>query len=114
LDLSTIEARGDSMSLESVRVDEPLRAAAAALAGAAETKGLELDSPAAFPGPPPIVQGNRQRLEQAFTNLIANAIHYTPSGGRVRARVRASPKEVAVEVDDNGIGIPPASVQRGF
>src|SRR5262249_31018407 len=114
LDLSTIEARGDSMSLESVRVDEPLRAAAAALAGAAETKGLELDSPAAFPGPPPIVQGNRQRLEQAFTNLIANAIHYTPSGGRVAARIRPLPREVLVEIEDNGIGIPASALPRVF
>ena len=30
--------------------------------------------------------------EQAFTNLIANAIHYTQAGGQVRARVRATPR----------------------
>lgn len=114
LDLSTIEARGDSMPLESVRVDEPLRTAAAALAGSAEGKGIELDYAAAPPGPPPVVQGNRQRLEQAFTNLIANAIHYTPAGGRVAARIRTLPKEVVVEIEDNGIGIPASALPRVF
>jgi two-component system phosphate regulon sensor histidine kinase PhoR len=113
LDLSTIEARGDSMSLEAVRVDEPLRTAAAALAGAAEAKGIDLAYPSAT-APPPTVQGNRQRLEQAFTNLIANAIHYTPGGGRVSARVRSSPKEVLVEIEDNGIGIPASALPRVF
>ncbi len=113
LDLSTIEARGESMSLEPVRIDEPLRSAAAALSGAAQKKGVELAYPAPSPSFP-VVQGNRQRLEQAFTNLIANAIHYTPGGGQVRARVRSSPKEVAVEVEDNGIGIPAASLPRVF
>lgn len=113
LDLSTIEARGESMTLEPVRIDEPLRSAAAALSGAAQKKGVEL----AYPPPSasfPVVQANRQRLEQAFTNLIANAIHYTQAGGQVRARVRATPKEVAVEVEDNGIGIPAASLPRVF
>jgi two-component system, OmpR family, phosphate regulon sensor histidine kinase PhoR len=114
LDLSTIEARGDSMPLESVRVDEPLRTAAAALAGSAEAKGLELEYPTAPSGPPPVVQGNRQRLEQAFTNLIANAIHYTPAGGHVAARIRTLPREVLVEIEDNGIGIPASALPRVF
>src|SRR5262249_61658964 len=108
-----MEPRGEPMPLEPLGADEPLRAAAAALSGAAQAKRIDLEVPS-VPKGPAVVQANRQRLEQAFTNLIANAIHYTPEGGRVRARVRASPKEVAVEVDDNGIGIPPASVQRGF
>jgi two-component system phosphate regulon sensor histidine kinase PhoR len=113
LDLSTIEARGDSMSLDSVRVDEPLRTAAAALAGAAEAKGIDLAFPSATT-PPPVVQGNRQRLEQAFTNLIANAIHYTPGGGHVHARVRSSQKEILVEIEDDGIGIPASALPRVF
>ena len=56
----------------------------------------------------------RQRLEQAFTNLIANAIHYTPSGGKVAARIRVLPREVLVEVEDTGIGIPATAISRVF
>jgi two-component system phosphate regulon sensor histidine kinase PhoR len=113
LDLSTIEARGESMPLEPLRVDEPLRAAAAALTGAAQAKRIDLEVPS-LARAPAVVQANRQRLEQAFTNLIANAIHYTPEGGRVSARVKSSPKEVLVEIEDNGIGIPGTALPRVF
>ncbi|MCY2961383.1 MAG: ATP-binding protein [Planctomycetota bacterium] len=113
LDLSSIEAEGDRMPLEPVRADGPLRTAAGALAGAAESKGVRLE----LPGPlatPAWVRGNSQRLEQVFTNLLENAIKYTPKGGRVIARVRLTPKEVLVDVEDSGMGIPAASLPRIF
>src|SRR6185369_4189756 len=86
---------------------------AAALIGSAQKKGVEL-SVAEAPRPPVLVRGNRQRLEQAFTNLIANAIQYTPAGGRVTARARSAPNEALVEVEDTGIGIPAAAIPRVF
>ena len=113
LDLSTIEAEGDQMPLEPTRIDVPLRAAAGALALAAESKGVRLEIPA-VPGVPPIVGGNAQRLEQVFTNLLENAIKYTPGGGTVRARIRATAESVSVDVEDTGIGIPAASLARVF
>lgn len=113
LDLSSIEAQGDSMPLEPLSAAEPLRTAAAALAGAAQRKGVELDVTHAS-GPELVVHGNAQRLEQCFTNLIANAIQYTPQGGRVRTRVRALAGEVQVDVEDTGIGIPASALPRVF
>lgn len=113
LDLSSIEAEGDRMPLEPVRADAPLRTAAGALAGAAESKGVRLE----LPGPlatPAWVRGNSQRLEQVFTNLLENAIKYTPKGGRVLARVRLAPKEVQIDVEDSGMGIPAAALPRIF
>jgi two-component system phosphate regulon sensor histidine kinase PhoR len=112
LDLSSIEDQGETKPLESVAVHEPLRGAAAALLGTAQKKGVDLVLPAALPSAR--VQGNRQRLEQAFTNLIANAIHYTPAGGRVSARVRVTSNEIAIDVEDTGIGIPAADLPRVF
>lgn len=113
LDLSSIEAEGDRMPLEPVRADAPLRTAAGALAGAAESKGVKLELPPAL-ATQPWVRGNSQRLEQVFTNLLENAIKYTPKGGRVIARVRLTPKEVLVDVEDSGMGIPTASLPRIF
>jgi len=113
LDLSAIEAQGDSMPLEPLSAAEPLRTAAAALAGAAQRKGVELEVSHAS-GPELVVHGNAQRLEQCFTNLIANAIQYTPQGGRVRTRVRALSGEVQVDVEDTGIGIPASALPRVF
>ncbi len=113
LDLSSIEAEGDRMQLEPMRADAPLRTAAGALAGAAESKGVRLE----LPGPlatPAWVRGNAQRLEQVFTNLLENAIKYTPTGGRVLARARLTPKEVVIDVEDSGMGIPAAALPRIF
>jgi two-component system, OmpR family, phosphate regulon sensor histidine kinase PhoR len=113
LDLSSIEAEGDRMPLELIRIDGPLRTAASALIGAAESKGVRLELPPQLPGPV-LVHGNTQRLEQVFTNLLENAIKYTPKGGQVVARVRISGREVHVDVQDSGIGIPPSSLPRVF
>jgi len=45
-------------------------------------------------------------VERALSNLIDNAIHYTPDGGRVRVRLENMAREVCVEVSDTGPGIP--------
>ena len=69
--------------------------------------------------PPPLtpevqVVGHAQRLEQVFTNLLENAIKYTPAGGHVTVRVHTQAREVRYEVHDSGIGIPAASLPRVF
>jgi signal transduction histidine kinase len=45
-------------------------------------------------------------VERALSNLIDNAIHYTPEGGRVRVRIDNEHREVCVAVEDTGPGIP--------
>ena len=66
----------------------------------------------------PSVHGVRRRLEQAFTNLVVNAIHAAgvreAQAGWVEARVRAEGDEVVVEVVDNGPGIAPEVKERLF
>lgn len=58
----------------------------------------------------PIGRGDPVRLERAIYNLIANAIKYTPTGGRITVRGRVKPYGdtpcVAIEIEDTGIGIP--------
>jgi len=50
--------------------------------------------------------GDEQRLHQVFTNLVGNAIKFTPEGGTVRVRMEGSSDLVRVEVSDSGVGIP--------
>jgi two-component system phosphate regulon sensor histidine kinase PhoR len=90
-----------------------MKAAANALLGAAESKGVRLEL-SELGGARVLVDGNAQRLEQVFTNLLENAIKYTPSGGKIDVRVRPAPNVVRVDVTDNGIGIPAASIPRVF
>jgi heavy metal sensor kinase len=52
------------------------------------------------------VRGDRLILRQALINLIDNAVKYSPSGGTIAVRARASGKDVLIEVRDSGPGIP--------
>jgi len=52
-----------------------------------------------------VVDGDYMRLAQVFDNLIANAIKFTPAGGRVAVRVFRSEGTAVIEVSDTGIGI---------
>ena len=60
------------------------------------------------------VDGDRQRLEQVFANLLTNAVKYTPAGGSVTVTVRADGKDAVVDVADTGVGIAPELIDRVF
>jgi two-component system NtrC family sensor kinase len=62
----------------------------------------------------PPVSGNPVRLDQAVSNLISNAIKYTPQGGRISVSVTSEDGQVVVTVKDNGIGISPDDLQHIF
>jgi signal transduction histidine kinase len=53
----------------------------------------------------PVMTANRDHLKQIWTNLIGNAIKYTPQGGRVAVTLRREGENVVGEVEDTGIGI---------
>lgn len=55
---------------------------------------------------------DRGRFEQAVTNLMANAIKYSPDGGAVLIRAREVDAELWVEVIDKGVGVPPDEIGR--
>ena len=58
------------------------------------------------------VTGDRLRLVQAFTNLVTNAIKYSPHGGDVQVRLFAQGAEAVLEVVDSGVGIPRDELAR--
>jgi signal transduction histidine kinase len=53
----------------------------------------------------PKVLADRERIQQTVSNLVGNAIKFTPSGGRIIVRTEATGEEVIVSVIDNGTGI---------
>jgi two-component system, OmpR family, sensor histidine kinase BaeS len=54
------------------------------------------------------------KLSQAVINLLSNALKYTPSGGSVEVRVRASYSGVEIRVADTGVGIDSQDIPRIF
>ncbi|HEY0808821.1 MAG TPA: ATP-binding protein, partial [Longimicrobiales bacterium] len=53
----------------------------------------------------PPVYADRERILQTFSNLLGNAVKFTPSGGEVRIEAEAYPQEVVFTVIDSGPGI---------
>ena len=60
------------------------------------------------------VRGDETQLTSMFTNLVDNAVQYTPPGGRVEVTGGFEGSEIAIRVSDTGIGIPRASLPRIF
>jgi two-component system sensor histidine kinase SenX3 len=60
------------------------------------------------------VLGNGDEIALALGNLVANAVTYSPDGGRVVVSARAEPSRVQLSVTDQGIGIPAEEIDRIF
>ncbi len=102
LDTSRIEAGTFTYTFGDVDVGALVRAAAAA----AESGQDEVAVRADVAGTLPTVRGDAERLRQVLSNLIDNAVKYSPAGGEVRVATRAQNGRVQVVVSDRGPGIP--------
>ncbi len=111
LDLAKIEA-GIDMPMSPCSLEEVVTAALDALQGNAELKKLELLAEIE-PGLP-FVEGNAGRLRQVVSNLVDNAIKYTPPPGTVRVHLGRNEHEVVFSVTDTGLGIAPQDQQQLF
>ncbi|TAG88987.1 MAG: two-component sensor histidine kinase, partial [Oscillatoriales cyanobacterium] len=61
-----------------------------------------------------MILGDEVQLYRMVTNLITNAIHYTPPGGLIFAILDRTDKEALIQVQDTGVGIAPAEQTRIF
>ncbi len=102
-ELSRVEAGSYEIRRGRVDLNELVRAVTDSLRPQFDEKGvnLELD---AMEGLPP-VEVDEGRVQQVLTNIIGNALQYTPGGGQVRIRISRDRDQAAVEVVDTGIGI---------
>lgn len=77
-----------------------------------EAKHHQLDVPA-WPHPVP-VRADKKRLVQVISNLLTNAAKYTPEHGRIALHMELGSDQVALTVEDNGIGMTPEFVPHVF
>lgn len=61
-----------------------------------------------------IIHADRERIAQVLTNLISNAIKYSPKGGNITINCRQTKKETEVSVQDEGIGISKEAQEKVF
>jgi PAS domain S-box-containing protein len=111
LDIGRIEA-GLEMEMSPIHLHSVIEEAVANLEGSAKSKELSFE--ASLPEDLPLVNGNHMRLTQVLTNLLDNAIRYTPREGSVTVHAEADGEQVTVSVIDTGIGIPAHDKARIF
>jgi PAS domain S-box-containing protein len=111
-DLARINTGELQLEITPVVLSEVARAAVRELAVKAAGKSITMSVDVAGDEPP--VAGDYNRLYQVISNLLGNAIKFTPEGGQVHIRVRSAPGEVVLEVQDTGIGIPAGQVAEMF
>lgn len=78
----------------------------------ARERGMRVETAVATA--PALVEANTTSLDRIVTNLLANAIKFTPEGGTVRVSVGADAKHVVLRVDDSGPGISAEDAPRVF
>ncbi len=67
-----------------------------------------------LPNEPLVVDGDATRLTQIFSNLLNNAVKYTPPGGHITIELRRDGGQAVVVVSDTGIGLPASSLSTVF
>jgi signal transduction histidine kinase len=112
LDLSRLDAGGLRLNLAEMNIRSVAAAVHENTVPSANARGLalELDIDEARQR----IWGDAHRLEIVLTNLVSNAVKFTPDGGEVRIRVRDLDDVVRVDVTNTGPGIPPDDVDRVF
>ncbi|MGO9261158.1 MAG: ATP-binding protein [Bryobacteraceae bacterium] len=112
LTLSELEAGRPEPQAGVVSLSEVLTGAIRAVEPAASLMGVRI---LADPIPDLRLSGHRLRLEQAFLNLLDNAVKFNKSGGEVQvSAVQQADGQIQVRIADTGIGIPSGDLNRIF
>ena len=110
--LYTSRLDSGEFSLNKLLLDLPqeVRRVAKRFAGRTEMHKIEIDFPPDFPP----VAADPEKVEEILTNLLDNAIKFTPRGGTITIKGEVSENEALVTVADEGIGIPLRDRDRIF
>ena len=120
LNLSRIESGKIELKFENIELKEITELAASSLRPYADGKSIQIE--AQIPEQLPAIYGDQEKIEQIFTNLIGNAIKFTPDGGKIliTAKLLSHDKKggygdmAAISIKDTGIGIPAEHLEAIF
>lgn len=111
LDIPRIETGQIVQEIKEISLREVVKRSLDDLRNSAKEKGIKLK--VELPQSLPKIRGSSPRLQQVITNLVSNAISYTPEG-TVTVRITDRDDALQVEVMDTGIGIPPDELTQVF
>ncbi len=114
LRLSRLESRAEEFDLQPVAVSELLRVAVMRMQPVADVAQVTFAVEEEPLGATGEVVTDRERALEVLTNLVDNALRYSPAGGAVTLRAEAMDHAVRLSVRDQGPGILPADRQRVF
>jgi signal transduction histidine kinase len=112
LDVSRISRRKIVLKKRVIDARESLRQAVETVRLPAANKALQMEI--TVPETPLPIEADTVRLEQMLTNLLTNAIKYTPPNGTIQVSARLQDDRVILSVRDNGVGIPPHQLDKVF
>ena len=112
LDVTRLEAGRLTVAPRDVAPVPLVEAALYAMRTLAESSGVELV--ARYDDELPMVHADPERVTQLLSNLVGNALKFTPAGGRVEVRAQPHGEGVLVSVVDNGDGIPTEQLPHVF
>jgi heavy metal sensor kinase len=102
LEISEFEAGVATLNITNVDISTLIEEACDLFQPLAEDKGLIIKTKVPVQS---FLSGDKRKLQRALTNLLDNAIKYTPSGGKITVSVEEGEKGVIISVSDTGIGI---------
>ncbi|MDQ3938541.1 MAG: cell wall metabolism sensor histidine kinase WalK [Chloroflexota bacterium] len=114
LDLAKIEQGEAPLQLAEVDLGEVIERTLERLRLYAERQGVRLHGEVPATAGERTILGDGQRIGQLLTNLVHNAVKFSPAGGDVTVRLRPEAGSVIVEVQDQGVGIPRQELERIF
>jgi signal transduction histidine kinase len=111
-ELSRVEAGAYPLDIRPVAVSMLIQTTVKRFAAQVQAKGIEL-RPDLLADLPPVL-ADQDRITQVLTNLVGNALQYTPQGGRVAILCKQHGNEIQISIADSGIGIPTAHLPNLF
>jgi PAS domain S-box-containing protein len=112
LDAKRLSSAKVTLSQSDVVLQDVIHDVMVQFKGRCEDKHLHIQS--LVPSIPIVVSGDRIRLQQVFSNLIDNAIKYTPAKGHIWVKMTIEDTNAVVHIEDDGKGIPPDMLTQIF
>jgi signal transduction histidine kinase len=112
LDLARVDAGQFRLRVDEIKLDTLLESTFSSFQAIARRKKVDLRLEGVRPGV--TLHGDQEKLDLVFTNLLANAVKFTPEGGQITLGIETDTDWVSISVRDSGIGIPQDQLERIF